>query len=276
LGTASAGKGIPGRRRDGIQDLSGWRIQWRVVVALTYRELRTRVSEVKGGFLGVLVQPLGLLAIWVAIRSAISPTAGGSLNIVLFLASGILLFGVFSQIATRSINAMKANAALLFYKPVKPIDPVIARSICEMGIYTSCLLLVMVGTWIYLDRIVMADFGLFLVSFFLMAVLGFSMGLVFMTANFLVPAFAPIATWIPRILWFGSGVFYSYWTLPAWTRPLFIWNPLMHCIELNRSSMSQDYFTPDASLSYATSATILIFSVATWIYSNNERKLLTL
>ena len=49
----------PGRGRDGIQGLSGWQIQWRVVDALVYRELRTRVSEVRGGFLGVLLQPLG-------------------------------------------------------------------------------------------------------------------------------------------------------------------------------------------------------------------------
>lgn len=276
LATASAGKGFPGRGRDGIQGLSGWRIQLRVVNALTYRELRTRVSEVKGGLVGVLIQPLGLLAIWVALRAAINPSRGGSLNIVLFLASGILLFEIFSQIAKRSMNAMKANKALLFYKPVKPIDPVIARSICETGIYTLSLLLVMVGTWIYLDQIVMADFGLFVISLFLMAVLGFSIGLVFMTANFLVPAFAPVAAWLSRILWFSSGVFYSYWYLPAWTRPFFLWNPLMHCIELNRSSMTQDYFTPDASLPYASMATVFVFAVATWIYSNNERKLLTL
>jgi capsular polysaccharide transport system permease protein len=276
LALVPASKGLSGHRRDGIQGLSGWRIQRRVVGALTFRELRTRVSEVKGGFFGVLLQPLGQLAIWVLFLAAIRPDRGGSLNIVLFLASGTILFSIFSQISSRSMNSMKANAALLFYKPVKPIDTVIARSICETGIYTSCFLLVLVGTWIYLDQLVMADLSLFFISIFLTVLLGFSTGLLFMTASYLVPAFVPVGTWIPRILWFLSGVPFRYWMLPAWTRPFFAWNPLLHCIELNRSSLSQDYFTPDANISYALSSTLILLTVSLWIYSNNERKLLTL
>jgi capsular polysaccharide transport system permease protein len=276
LASAPAGKRVSGSRRDGIQGLSGWRIQRRVVGALTYRELRTRVSEARGGFLGTLLQPLSQVSIWILIRTVISPSRGSSLNIVLFLASGIILFGLFSEIANRSMNAMKANEALLFYRPVKPVDTVIARSICETGIHISALLLVMTGTWIYLEQIVMDDLGLFFVSLLLMAVMGFSVGLLYMTASHLIAGFAVVGTWVTRVLWLASGIFYRYWSFPAWTRPFFIWNPLMHCIELNRSSMSQDYFTPDASLPYAFNATLIIFTAALWIYSNNERKLMTL
>ncbi len=276
MGSASAGKRISGRRRDGIQGLSGWRIQWRVVDALTYRELRTRVSEVKGGFFGVLLQPLGLLAIWLIFLSAINLNRGGSLNVVLFLASGIILFSIFSHTANRSINAMSANEALLFYKPVKPIDTVIARSICETGLFTCCLLIIMIGTWIYLDQIFMADLGLFFVSILLASLFGFSTGLIFMTAAHIVPGFSQVALWIPRILWFLSGVPFRYWVFPPWTKVFFVWNPLMHCIELNRRSMSNEYFTPDASLQYAAISIVLVTTIAMWIYSNNERRLLTL
>jgi capsular polysaccharide transport system permease protein len=263
-------------RRDGIQNLSGWEIQWRVVDALVYRELRTRVSEVKGGFLGVLLQPLGLLAIWLAFLSAINLNRGGSLNIVLFLSSGIIVFSIFSHISNRSIHAMEANEALLFYRPVKPIDTVIARTICETCLYFSCLLVILVGTWSFLDQVVMADFGLFISSILLAAALGLSTGLIFMVASHVVPGFSQVAIWIPRILWFLSGVPFRYWILPAWTRPFFVWNPLMHCIELNRRSLSDDYFTPDANLGYAAAWAVVQLTIALWIYSNNERRLLTL
>jgi ABC-type polysaccharide/polyol phosphate export permease len=73
--------------RDGLNRLSGWQVQWRVVDALVYRELRTRVSDVRGGFLGVLIQPLGLIAIWTTFLTAINVQRGGSLNTVLFLAT---------------------------------------------------------------------------------------------------------------------------------------------------------------------------------------------
>jgi hypothetical protein len=50
----------------------------------------------------------------------------------------------------------------------------------------------------------------------------------------------------------------------------------MHIIELNRKSMSDDYFTPDANLEYAVISAVAFLTVSLWIYYNNERKLLTL
>lgn len=262
--------------RDGLRGLTGWQIQWRVVDALTYRELRTRVSEGRGGFLGVLIQPLGAIAIWTAFMMALNAHRGGSLNVVLFLASGIILFNIFSQTATRSLNAMQANEALLFYRPVKPIDTVIARMLCETGLYTCCLIIVIVAISIQYDQVFISNLPLFSLSVLLMAVNGFSAGLAFMVAAHVVSWFAPVAKWFLRIAWFVSGVPFRYWYLPAWTRPFFQWNPLTHCIELNRSSLSDDYFTPDASVSYAVFSALCMLAFSLWIYHNNERRLLSL
>lgn len=272
-------KGLASGRRargaDGIRRLSGWQVQWRVVDALVYRELRTRVSDVKGGFLGVLIQPLGLIAIWVIFLTAVNAHRGGSLNVVLFLGSGIILFTIFSQIVSKSVNAMEANEALLFYKPVKPIDTVIARTICETGLFTCCLLLICIGTWIVLDQVYMSNLGLFFFTIILAACIGFSTGLIFMVISHLLPAFKQTAVWIPRILWFLSGVPFRYWAFPPWTRIFFVWNPLTHIIELNRKSMSDDYFTPDANLEYAIICSMVLLTFSLWIYYVNERKLLT-
>jgi capsular polysaccharide transport system permease protein len=277
--SADAGRGTSGRQArgaDGLQRLSGWQVQWRVVDALVYRELRTRVSDVKGGFLGVLVQPLGLIAIWVSFFTAVNANRGGSLNVILFLGSGIIVFTVFSQIVNRSTTSMEANEALLFYKPVKPIDTVIARTITETGLYTCCLLVVCIGTWIALDHVYMSNLGLFFGTILLASSIGFSTGLVFMTVSHLLPGFKQIATWIPRILWILSGVAIRYWQFPPWTRPIFVWNPLVHIIELNRKSMSDDYFTPDASLEFAIISSIALLTASLWFYYTKEHKLLTL
>ena len=270
------GSGRQASDADGLRRLSGWQVQWRVVDALVYRELRTRVSDVKGGFLGVLVQPLGLIAIWVIFLGVLNVHRGGNLNVVLFLGSGTVLFTIFSQIANRSTTAMEANEALLFYKPVKPIDTVIARTISETGLYTCCLLVICIGTWIVLDQVYMSNLGLFFFTILLASCIGFSTGLIFMTVSHLVPGFKQAATWVPRILWFLSGVPFQYWVFPPATRIFFIWNPLMHIIELNRKSMSDDYFTPDANLEYAVICAVALLTVSLWIYYNNERRLLTL
>ena len=264
------------RPRDGIRKLSAWQVQLRVIDALVYRELRTRVSLVRGGLLGALLQPIGLVIIWTLFFAAINWHRGGNLNVILYLTSGLLLFAVFAQISNRSLNAMEANEALLFYKPVKPVDAVIARSICETGLYACCMIIMLVGTWIFLDRVVMDDFGLFVYTFLLMVVYGFSMGLIFMVWGHLYPTMSQVALWIPRMLWLISGIHFRYWLLPPWTKVVFVWNPLMHCIELNRHAMTTDYFTPDANIGYATIWAILLVTLSLWVYSNNERKLLTL
>ena len=234
------------------------------------------MSDVKGGFLGVLVQPLGLIAIWTTFLTVLNVHRGGSLNVVLFLGSGIVLFTIFSQITNRSINAMEANEALLFYKPVKPIDTVIARTICETGLYTCCLLVICVGSWVVLDQVVMHDLGLFFFTILLAATIGFSTGLLFMVVGHTAPGFKSVALWIPRILWILSGVPFRYWLFPPWSHGFFVWNPLMHVIELNRASMSADYFTPNANLQYAVIYTICLLTFSLWVYNNNENKLLTL
>lgn len=262
--------------KDGLPGVSGWRVQWRVVDALVYRELRTRVSNVKGGFLGVLIQPLGLILIWMTFLTAINIHRGGSLNPFLFLASGTILFTIFSQIVVRSIFAMDANEALLFYRPVKPVDTVLARTICETGLYTCCFIVICAGTWIFLDNIYMSDIGLFFVTILLMAVFGFSLGLIFMVLCHITPAFQQTAFWVPRILWFFSGVAFRYWILPPWTKVFFLWNPLLHAIELNRKAMSDDYFTPDVNLPYVLICAAISVTLALWVYYNNEKALLTL
>jgi capsular polysaccharide transport system permease protein len=278
IGTSPSGTSNrrPLRSQDGIHRLSGWQVQWRVVDALVYRELRTRVSNVRGGFLGVLIQPIGMIAIWMVFMMSLNAHRGGSLNVALFLASGIILFSIFTQIANRSITSMEANEALLFYKPVKPIDTVISRTICETGLYTSCFLIVCVGVWVFLDEIIMADLGIFFFTILLAALLGFSIGLLFMVFGYIYPGLKVVAQWVPRVLWFLSGIAFRYWQLPPWTKPFFVWNPLVHIIELNRKSLSDDYFTPDANLAYPIVFSLLLLTLSLWIYKNNERRLLTL
>ena len=48
-----------------------------------------------------------------------------------------------TDIALRSLKAMEANEALFFYRPVKPIDTVIARSLVEAGLYGVMLLVIL-------------------------------------------------------------------------------------------------------------------------------------
>ena len=96
----------------------GFNTQINVTSALIYRELKTRVSEVKFGVLGVFIEPLGVMIVFLTIFSLLRGR-NNTIDIVLFLGSGIVLYTLFNEVAIRSLNAMKANEALFFYRPVK-------------------------------------------------------------------------------------------------------------------------------------------------------------
>ena len=63
--------------------LHGFQIQMNVVDALVYRELKTRVSQVRFGVIGVFVEPIGVMAIFLGIFSIIRANRG-PLDLILF------------------------------------------------------------------------------------------------------------------------------------------------------------------------------------------------
>ena len=93
--------------------LEGWHIQFNVINSLIYRELKTRISLVKGGVLGVFIEPLGVITVFLILFSILRANTLGTLDILIFLGSGTVLFTLFSNIAVRSSNGISANLALM-------------------------------------------------------------------------------------------------------------------------------------------------------------------
>jgi len=255
--------------------LSGWAIQRNVISALVYRELKTRVSEVRFGVLGVFIEPLGVMAVFLAIFSILRGNKG-PLDIALFLASGIVLFTLFNDIAIRSLNAMQANEALFFYRPVKPVDTVIARGLVESGLYGIVFVVITAGVFLIREQWMLADPPLLVLSFIGLAMTAFGLGLIVMVAGHRYSSlyqFVPLAM---RPLWFISGVFFSTASLPQWLLPWMVWNPVLQAIELSRHAFSEDYQLPESiSLPYLLVWAGFSCCIGLWIYSNNERILLT-
>ena len=70
-----------------------------------------------------------------------------------------------NDIALRSLNAMKSNEALFFFRPVKPVDTVIARSLVEAGLYGVMFLVILFATFLFRERWILQDFALLVVSY---------------------------------------------------------------------------------------------------------------
>lgn len=259
-----------------LRQLSGFDIQWRVVNALVYRELRRRVSDVQGGFLAVLMEPVGQIAVWAALRYIVHPVGTvNNLNIFLFLAPGVILFNLYSRVASHGLTTMEANKALFFYRRVKPIDTVLAKAIEELGLY-SCAAIVVFGiVWAYLYNLVLQNLPLLVTSFVLMALIGVASSLLSLVGSYYFPNLKQVLSWLNRALYFASGVIYSPIQTPQFARDILVYNPILQCIELSRKALSMDYQVPSqVTLGYPSGFALVYLSLALWCYTSNEKVLI--
>ena len=256
----------------------GWTIQRNVINALVYRELKTRVSQVKFGVLGVFIEPLGVIAVFLLIFGLLGRGSNpGGIDIILFLACGVVLYTMYVNISIRSLNSMRANEELFFYRPVKPVDTVIARALVESGLYGLILLIIGAFTCLLREKLLINDFGLLVVVFIALALNAFGFGVFLMAAGHRYRALHQIVPLIMRPMWFISGIFFSLSSVPQQYVPLLSWNPITQAIELSRYAFSSDYPINPAvvSLPYLLATAAGSCALGLWVYSNNEKILLT-
>ena len=253
------------------------KIQLSVINALIYRELKTRVSNVKFGIFGVFIEPVGVLAVFIILIGALRSNSSVPMSIALFLLCGITLYTLFQSIAIRALNAMKANKALFIYKPVKPVDAVIARAIVETGLYSIVFIVILGAIFIFNNRIILDNFPLLVTVFITLSLCATGFGLFFMVAGFRFQWLSLVVPLFFRPLWFVSGVFFSINQLPQWLRPWLSWNPILQAIELTRSACDSNYILNPTviSLPYLITCAIITLTLGLWIYINNEKILLT-
>lgn len=257
--------------------LKGWSIQFNVINSLIYRELKTRVSLVKGGVLGVFIEPLGVIAVFLLVFTLLRAITIGPLDILLFLGSGTVLFTLFSNIAIRSSNGMKANQALFFYRPVKPIDTVIARTIVETGLYGIVFIVIILATYIIRKEIILNNLALLFTAYLALVIFSFGVGLFLMVASHIYPSIKQLIPLLTRPLFFVSGVLFSINVLPQSLRPYLSWNPILQAIEITRYSFSTAYNIDKSliSITYLWQGSLISLFLGLFAYSFSEKKLLT-
>ena len=260
--------------------IEGHRTQKKVISALMYRELKTRVSQVQFGVLGVFIEPIGVMTIFLSLYGITRGFRGASLtnflDYAMFLLPAIVTFSLFNEIAIRSLNAMLANEALFFYKPVKPIDTVIARTLVETGLYSVMYIALIFIISLLREKFYLLDFPFLLLNFLLAAVISFGVGLILMVAGHRYVILYQIIPLFMRPLWLISGIFYGVSQLPPEIQPFVSWWPVFQSIEISRYILVEDYIIDFNIISiwYLIFCAVLLLFLGLFIYKNNERILL--
>ncbi|EFH7310434.1 ABC transporter permease [Pseudocitrobacter sp. 2023EL-00150] len=254
---------------------SGIEIQRAVVKALFLRETRTRFGKFRLSYLWAILSPSAHLIMMLFIFGYVMHRTMPDISFPIFLVNGIIPYFIFSDIAVRSLKAIEANKGLFNYRPVKPIDTIIARALLETMIYIMVYAVMMGVLWLVGEEFSLARMLLLICTWFLLVILSCGIGLIFMIIGSLYPESEKFLPIIIKPFYFISCVMFPLHAVPKDYWPYLLWNPLVHVVELSREAVVENYISDGVELSYLAFCSLVVFFVGLISYRLLEESVLT-
>lgn len=239
----------------------GFAVQKRVVHALMMREVHTRYGRFKLGYLWAIFGPLIHVATFVVLFKMLnraSPIGGG---LEFFFVSGLIPFFAFQRHAVNVMSSYRANNALFSYPQVKKIDATIARFILDFSTYAFVFLVVtafltFLGFETYIENLV-----IFMLFIFVATLFGHGVGLINLYIIQFWSSYENIYAGISRLLYFTSGVFFVVDSMPKALREILLINPVLHIVELGRSTLYPHFNSSSASLDFVLWSVLVVLCI---------------
>lgn len=254
---------------------SGLEVQQAAVKALFLREIKTRFGKYRLGYLWAILEPTAHLLILLAIFGYIMHRNMPDISFPVFLLNGLIPYFLFSNISIRSIGAIEASLGLFNYRPVKPIDTIIARVILELLIYSGVYIILMAVVGLLGEEFSIANILVLIATWMLLIIFSFGMGLIFMVVGNAFPETEKFLPIIIKPLYFISCVMFPLHAIPKDYWPYLLWNPIVHVIELSRESVVSGYISDGASLSYLMFCALASLFLGMALYRTREEAMLT-
>lgn len=240
---------------------SSWRITIAAWHALLLREAVARMFARRIALVWLLSEPVAHIGFMVLVFTALRTRVIAGMDVVFWLASGMLAFFLFRRTAAQGAAAIGANMALFTYRQVQPTDTILVRCVLEgflmvmvAGIVIFALALLGVPMSIDAPLQVIASLaGLWLLA------LGW--GLAVSVASELTPELANVIDMLMTPMMLVSGVIFPMAAVPYTWREWLLLNPVAHGIEGLRGGLSDYYHdAPELSLAFLFgSALVLVF-----------------
>ena len=233
------------QKKSHTQDLlNGATMQLRVVGALLLREMQTSHGRENIGYLWAIIEPLIILCMFLTIYHYGGRSLHNGMNLVSFLATGIVTFLTLRKMAGNISGATDANKGLMLHSQVTPLDTMLARVILQSATYIVLLTVIILGAWLFGVGTLPHDFFGVMIALAAVSFLGASLG-IFQGA---IVTIFPLVTYVMRPIWrfmfFTSCVFYALHDLPLGLRKLVAYNPIANGIELLREAYFLGFDTP--------------------------------
>jgi capsular polysaccharide transport system permease protein len=245
------------------------------VHALMMREIKTRFGANRLGYFWAIAEPVAAVSIMALMFTLIGRSSVANIPVALFLLTGMLPFKLFTKLMTQLTSAVNANKALLAYRQVSAIDPVITRIIIELTTYliVYCIIFSFLA-WMGFE-VLPHDLLKVLAASALVALLATGLGLMLCSANSYWKDVNKLVGMISMPMMIMSGVMFSATMIPSQYWYLFDWNPIFHAIELSRDAYFSSYVTPLGSWYYLGKCALVIFSLGLTTFYVNRLRFMT-
>ena len=192
-----------------------------------------------------------------------------------FLINGIIPYFLFSNITTRSIGAIEANQGLFNYRPVRPVDTIIARALLETLIYGCVYIVLMAIVGFAGETFAVTRLVTLILTWLLLVIFSCGVGLIFMVVGNAFPETEKFLPILIKPLYFVSCIMFPLHAIPRDYWPYLLWNPIVHIVELSRECVVANYVSEGVNLPYLALCTLVVLFLGLAVYRRNEEAMLT-
>lgn len=258
-----------------LKPRSSTRVMSASIRALFLRELQTRFGQYRLGYLWVFLEPLFTIGVMVFLFGAIMQRILPGIDYVVFLINGIIPFFMFRTGVTQAMSAVRSNQGLFSYKPVRPIDAMLARNILELLLkFIAYISFSFSFLWFGYD-INFSEIPELLAYWVISFVFMVAFSLIFMVLTDFSKEIEKFFSVLFLILYLLSGVLYSIHIIAPQYREYLLWNPLIHVFELMRHAVAPTYdLVPGINIGYVICWVIVTLFIGLLLYKRFEKRMM--
>ncbi len=229
----------------------------RTVTALILREITASYGRSPGGYLWAMAEPiLGIALLSVIFSIGFRNPLLGT-NFAMFYATGLLPFLMFSDLSTKTAQAINYSKQLLAYPRVTFVDAILGRFILNLLTQILVIAFVLTGIILVFDTRTTLEMDEIISAIMMTAALGLGIGTFNCFLMSMFPIWQRAYSIMTRPLLLVSGVIFTFEAVPNPYREWLWYNPLIHIVGRMRAGFYNSYDASYVSAIYVYAISVV-------------------
>lgn len=201
------------------------------VRTIMLRETLARFGRHELGYLWAIIEPLIHVAVVSCIFYFIRARDTLGMNVVLFVATGVIPLFFYMKTYSGLTNVLKQNRPLLNHPSIQPMDIFLARSVLEFFTQLLVLIVFVLAIYVFVEEYTFGNVWSILANLFGLWITGIGMGLLIGSIVVFAESIKNVMDGTNRLVYVTSGIFFTLDMMPHAIAEYLKWNPLLHFVD---------------------------------------------